>query len=109
MMSIEGSLRTPARLNSVFRVCVFADAWHRYTWPLTICPRLPWPADLNVSTCVVLVLVTKRAAWTQSFSMTSTPRSEEHTSELQSLMSISYAVFCWKKKKHRSKYTEIKQ
>src|SRR3546814_2337013 len=26
-------------------------------------------------------------------------RSEEHTSELQSLMRISYAVFCWKKKK----------
>src|SRR3546814_2593485 len=25
-------------------------------------------------------------------------RSEEHTSELQSLMRISYAVFCWKKK-----------
>src|SRR3546814_3524666 len=30
-------------------------------------------------------------------------RSEEHTSELQSLMRISYAVFCLKKKKtHRS-------
>src|SRR3546814_5847413 len=28
-----------------------------------------------------------------------TPRSEEHTSELQSLMRISYAVFCLKKKK----------
>src|SRR3546814_8442987 len=27
-------------------------------------------------------------------------RSEEHTSELQSLMHISYAVFCLKKKKH---------
>src|SRR3546814_13323591 len=26
-------------------------------------------------------------------------RSEEHTSELQSLMRISYAVFCWKKKR----------
>src|SRR3546814_4964013 len=26
-------------------------------------------------------------------------RSEEHTSELQSLMRISYAVFCWNKKK----------
>src|SRR3546814_1347432 len=25
-------------------------------------------------------------------------RSEEHTSELQSLLRISYAVFCWKKK-----------
>src|SRR3546814_6347689 len=31
-------------------------------------------------------------------------RSEEHTSELQSLMRISYAVFCLKKKKHK-KYT----
>src|SRR3546814_9196021 len=28
------------------------------------------------------------------------PRSEEHTSELQSLMRSSYAVFCSKKKKH---------
>src|SRR3546814_2341115 len=32
-------------------------------------------------------------------------RSEEHTSELQSLMRISYAVFCLKKKKQR----DIKQ
>src|SRR3546814_10206235 len=30
---------------------------------------------------------------------TAAPRSEEHTSELQSLMRISYAVFCLKKKK----------
>src|SRR3546814_3742166 len=29
-------------------------------------------------------------------------RSEEHTSELQSLMRISYAVFCLKKKKYES-------
>src|SRR3546814_1339575 len=28
------------------------------------------------------------------------PRSEEHTSELQSLMRISYAVFCLKKQKY---------
>src|SRR3546814_5433948 len=33
-----------------------------------------------------------RAAW----------RSEEHTSELQSLMRISYAVFCLKKKKKQN-------
>src|SRR3546814_5047666 len=31
-----------------------------------------------------------------------TTRSEEHTSELQSLMRISYAVFCLKKKKQHS-------
>src|SRR3546814_10293478 len=30
-------------------------------------------------------------------------RSEEHTSELQSLMRISYAVFCLKKKKYNNK------
>src|SRR3546814_5233837 len=39
-------------------------------------------------------------------------RSEEHTSELQSLMRISYAVFCLKKKKpkpktHRQKYPNV--
>src|SRR3546814_10332768 len=31
-----------------------------------------------------------------------TRRSEEHTSELQSLMRISYAVFCLKKKKNKN-------
>src|SRR3546814_4801348 len=40
-------------------------------------------------------------------------RSEEHTSELQSLMRISYAVFCLKKKKetdHKEKtYNRIKK
>src|SRR3546814_6387606 len=43
-------------------------------------------------------------------SVTLSSRSEEHTSELQSLMRISYAVFCLKKKKkiyttHSSKST----
>src|SRR3546814_2494203 len=34
-----------------------------------------------------------------------TIRSEEHTSELQSLMRISYAVFCLKKKKRKNAHT----
>src|SRR3546814_7847231 len=34
-------------------------------------------------------------------------RSEEHTSELQSLMRISYAVFCLKKKKKNNYKTKI--
>src|SRR3546814_3351827 len=34
-------------------------------------------------------------------------RSEEHTSELQSLMRISYAVFCLKKKKTNAEHTTI--
>src|SRR3546814_2946696 len=35
-------------------------------------------------------------------------RSEEHTSELQSLMRISYAVFCLKKKKRLNQQSTIK-
>src|SRR3546814_5060480 len=42
----------------------------------------------NVGATVTTGLPTKLAAF----------RSEEHTSELQSLMRSSYAVFCWKKK-----------
>src|SRR3546814_2857506 len=36
-------------------------------------------------------------------------RSEEHTSELQSLMRISYAVFCLKKKQTKNNIIRIKQ
>src|SRR3546814_9193408 len=38
------------------------------------------------------------------FSEQGAARSEEHTSELQSLMRISYAVFCLKKKNTNNKY-----
>src|SRR3546814_9030143 len=38
-----------------------------------------------------------------SFVARGSRRSEEHTSELQSLMRISYAVFCLKKKKRQNK------
>src|SRR3546814_9751555 len=41
----------------------------------------------------------------ESISPISLDRSEEHTSELQSLMRISYAVFCLTKKKHTYKKT----
>src|SRR3546814_10382873 len=36
-------------------------------------------------------------------------RSEEHTSELQSLMRISYAVFCLKKKRQKQNNKDTKQ
>src|SRR3546814_3001944 len=38
---------------------------------------------------------------------TARPRSEEHTSELQSLMRISYAVFCLKKKTNSTHISNI--
>src|SRR3546814_7316055 len=52
---------------------------------------------------VILLLLWARAG-RQSIVPT---RSEEHTSELQSLMRISYAVFCLKKKKTQYTSTHI--
>src|SRR3546814_7146990 len=44
-------------------------------------------------------IVWQNEALGAKFDYVAIPRSEEHTSELQSLMRISYAVFCLKKKK----------
>src|SRR3546814_7105308 len=51
--------------------------------------------------CLVLALLMAGGLVWRSAQSIVTPyvRSEEHTSELQSLMRISYAVFCLKKKK----------
>src|SRR3546814_10772151 len=60
-------------------------------------PRLPvqrrssWRiSSSSIRTCLTI--------WVLSADSCFAPRSEEHTSELQSLMRISYAVFCLKKK-----------
>src|SRR3546814_8072456 len=47
---------------------------------------------------------TRRLNWDRN-----TCRSEEHTSDLQSLMRISYAVFCLKKKTHSHTQTKPSQ
>src|SRR3546814_8290317 len=48
---------------------------------------------------------TMRQLWAASGSSHDRVRSEEHTSELQSLMRISYAVFCLKKKTRNRQYS----
>src|SRR3546814_3294938 len=59
-------------------------------------------SDLTVVDGVITVAATASIGGTitagQGLSLTPKFRSEEHTSELQSLMRISYAVFCLKKK-----------
>src|SRR3546814_1684380 len=61
----------------------------------TVCFHVAIPASLVVRADCSISRPTKtsKASWLIS-------RSEEHTSELQSLMRISYAVFCLKKKQH---------
>src|SRR3546814_9029356 len=54
---------------------------------------------------VGLCVVTRRHLAARSGPVSTSIRSEEHTSELQSLMRISYAVFCLKKKKQHHEET----
>src|SRR3546814_1678260 len=70
-------------------------------WKASQRPPLSWPAVVvnncnNVDTAKTLLLNKNETDKLRR------ERSEEHTSELQSLMRISYAVFCLKKK---TKYT----
>src|SRR3546814_3319911 len=65
---------------------------------------------LRIIPVVAIILVLKDI---QVSAATSTDgnghRSEEHTSELQSLMRISYAVFCLKKKKQNQQHKNVKE
>src|SRR3546814_11587998 len=58
--------------------------------------------DLQTQTVLGTRTLTERPDHV-SMSASGRRRSEEHTSELQSLMRISYAVFCLKKKKTKTK------
>src|SRR3546814_5260629 len=61
-----------------------------------------WSRSSRLSSgCMTVKRGSRRSAATRSAS--ASRRSEEHTSELQSLMRISYAVFCLKKKKQNKR------
>src|SRR3546814_1128995 len=73
-------------------------------FPYTTLFRSVHRLDKDTSGALVLARTSRAAAFfAKSFSSRTARkvywRSEEHTSELQSLMRISYAVFCLKKKK----------
>src|SRR3546814_20735036 len=64
-------------------------------------PSLPGPGKARPSTdCASKRWRSTGPGHSQPNVAAAEKRSEEHTSELQSLMRISYAVFCLKKKKH---------
>src|SRR3546814_8371166 len=90
-----GGMRPPGRIGSceTVRQCCCIDTVRRRQ-PETLL-RSSRTLPPTASGCVWW------GKWPAPWTTTSSPsRSEEHTSELQSLMRISYAVFCLKKKKH---------
>src|SRR3546814_9683551 len=64
-------------------------------WPAVLIGSTGWPARWGAGVGVVFVSASCAGALPVQAVAS---RSEEHTSELQSLMRISYAVFCLKKK-----------
>src|SRR3546814_6358783 len=60
--------------------------------------RRGWMSCAGTCRCGRATRCTARPASRANARARPSPRSEEHTSELQSLMRISYAVFCLKKK-----------
>src|SRR3546814_10039901 len=77
-----------ASMSLAFRSFIFASAISR-TWAMVTLPTLSRFGTLEpLATLAAL----------RRYQL----RSEEHTSELQSLMRISYAVFCLKKKKEKT-------
>src|SRR3546814_10601256 len=64
-----------------------------------------WPTQSRLgplkSAIAAALGIGKAIYWPSDRNLAKRTRSEEHTSELQSLMRISYAVFCLKKKKNK--------
>src|SRR3546814_1470529 len=99
MGKVEGLLaeQGPAVDRSAAFVCTLALAWpdgHAEVFEGRAAGSLVWPprGTLGFGYDPVFVPAGKSLTYAEI-------RSEEHTSELQSLMRISYAVFCLKKKK----------
>src|SRR3546814_1577659 len=65
------------------------------------------PAAVETVGSVSMTTTLVRRALRARATAASSSRSEEHTSELQSLMRISYAVFCLKKKKNTHKTSNL--
>src|SRR3546814_4469932 len=98
----------PARARSTGKRIVIdndalvgADAPLRLAEGWAITAPAPWQVDAN-GVCQGGQVVASDGSRAIVVEARSPFRSEEHTSELQSLMRISYAVFCLKKKRQES-------
>src|SRR3546814_5694279 len=86
--------------TTLFRSSAIANASHLQGYYLHLARRLQKTIDCLLTLCLMAEL-NGRA------SRGGLLRSEEHTSELQSLMRISYAVFCLKKKTKTKQIQQI--
>src|SRR3546814_8740856 len=83
------------------------DTLFPYTTLFRSCRANPWMPASSRAKQAIARFGCCRTCFSAGFAMRRCKRSEEHTSELQSLMRISYAVFCLKKKKQNANLTPI--
>src|SRR3546814_1493170 len=88
---------TPGGAPTLFSAARLAPV-SRQTLPLPVVRAPSIAIDTDCGVCVALTTAIV-SALRSGLSAAIISRSEEHTSELQSLLRISYAVFCLKKKK----------
>src|SRR3546814_4244078 len=80
--------------------CPRLSRGRRYAFCVACVPAL---RSASRSSATLIICAEARIAPRKAyFEFEAQPRSEEHTSELQSLMRISYAVFCLKKKNKKT-------
>src|SRR3546814_8211904 len=98
-------IRRPPRSTRTDTLFPYTTLFRSITWVAT-CSRIEWAISLlsaSAGDCVANTIIALRFRYVFKPSCAklrnASSRSEEHTSELQSLMRISYAVFCLQKKK----------
>src|SRR3546814_10654489 len=94
-----------SRIGHIASCCRFAAS---RIWSSVIVGVIAWLSSLQ---CRIAgrPLASARSKAGANASVVSTVRSEEHTSEIQSLMRISYAVFCLQKKITTKSTSSVKQ
>src|SRR3546814_2404806 len=83
--------------TTLFRSCPL------HNWNISLATGEAQGADKGCTPTVEVRVDAGRVLINRASTLAAAARSEEHTSELQSLMRISYAVFCLKKKKNKHK------
>src|SRR3546814_2571901 len=81
--------------SSTLNAKISSSCWYNGRWHYG-----DYPSVVSAYSDAVLINPVKRVLLDDPNALQQLRRSEEHTSELQSLMRISYAVFCLKQKTH---------
>src|SRR3546814_9254531 len=88
----------PRRSSDLLCICAEVVSYRAH-WQCLLAEQIDVVGDIAGGPAEITAQLRHQKRHIQDMDLVGQDRSEEHTSELQSLMRISYAVFCLKKKK----------